>query len=160
MIASARIPWGRVALQALVAGIAAGFTYDLYIWLTTVLPQHGSIAAVWQLDASTVVGKIALSDPGYAWLGVAIHALVSIGWAGGYAYLALRQRALNERWVASGLLYGIVVYVVMQLILLAGNAFAPAPNPTLFLNAVVAHSAFFGLPVAFVVKILQADRAA
>ncbi len=146
-------------MQALVAGIAGVATYNFYLWLTAVRPAHASILLVWLFAASTVVGKVAFTSPAYVWLGLAIHLLVGIGWAGGYAYLALRQPVLNERWIVSGLLYGIIVYAVMELILLAGNAFRPPPTPTAFLNALVLHTVFFGLPVAYLVKVMQTRRA-
>lgn len=154
------LAWGRLVAQALLAGIAAGASIQLYLWLTTILPRHGSILAAWQFIASTLFGRVAFTSLIFAWLGLAIHLLISIGWAGGYAYLATRQAALNQRWFASGLLYGVVVYVVMQLILLAGNAFRPPPDPTAFLNLVVAHALFFGVPVAYLVRLLQLARKA
>jgi hypothetical protein len=158
MVSNAPIRWGRLVAQALLAGVAAGVSIQLYLWLTTILPQHGSILAAWQFIASTLFGKVAFTSLVFAWLGLAIHLVISIGWAGGYTYLAVRQAALNQRWFASGLLYGIVVYVTMQLILLAGNAFRPPPDPTAFLNLVVAHTFFFGLPIAYTVKLLQQPR--
>jgi hypothetical protein len=155
MAARSPIPWGRVSGQALLAGVTGAIAFDLYLWLTTVLPQHASMVALWQFVASTVVGKTAFSSSGFAWLGVVIHLLVSMVWAAGYAYLAAQQPALNRHWLPSGLLYGVVVYVVMQIILLAGNDFTPPPNPNAFINAVIAHACFFGLPVAYVVGATQ-----
>jgi hypothetical protein len=153
---SASRPWARLLRPALIAGLVAAAIFDLYLWLTTVLPVGGSLASLWQQIAAATVGKaVAFSSPAYAWLGVLIQAAVGIGWAAGYAYLAARQPFLNARWVASGLVYGIVVYMVMELILLGGNAFTPPPTPNAFLNAVVAHSVFFGLPIAYLVKRLQ-----
>jgi hypothetical protein len=43
----------------------------------------------------------------------------------------------------------------MELILLGGNAFTPPATPNAFLNAVIAHTVFFGLPIAYLVKRLQ-----
>jgi hypothetical protein len=153
---SASRPWERVLRPALIAGLAAASIFDLYLWLTTVLPGGGSPVTLWQQIAAATVGKAsAFSSPTYAWLGVAIQAAVGIGWAAGYAYLAARQPVFNSRWVAAGLVYGVVVYAVMSLILLGGNALIPPPNPNAFLNAVIAHSVFFGLPIAYLVKHLQ-----
>jgi hypothetical protein len=159
MPSTAPISWGRVAAQALVAGLIAAAVFDFYVWLTIVLPAHSSMIALWQFAASTLLGNGAFADPSFAVLGVAVHAIVGIGWAGAYAYLAARQPSLNVRWYASGPVYGIVVEIVMQLILLAGNAFRPPPTPNAFLNDVIACAIFFGLPLAFVVKTLDARRA-
>jgi len=160
MPSNAPVAWGRVAAQALAAGLVAGLLFDSYVWLTVVLPAHSSMIVLWQFAASTLVGKGAFADPSFAILGVAIHAVVSVAWAGAYAYIAARQPVLNTRWYASGLVYGIVVEIVMQLILVAGNAFQPPPTPNAFFNGVIAHAVFFGLPLAFIVRTLDARRAA
>ncbi|MGA8324890.1 MAG: hypothetical protein WB757_02320 [Candidatus Cybelea sp.] len=153
---SALRPWERLLRPALIAGLVAAAVFDLYLWLTTVLPAGGSLASLWQQIAAVTVGKaVASSSPAYAWLGILIQAAVGIGWAAGYAYLAARQPVFNARWIAAGLVYGIVVYAVMELILLGGNAFTPPATPNAFLNAVIAHTVFFGLPIAYLVKRLQ-----
>jgi hypothetical protein len=157
MAAKARLPWGGILRQALVAGLAGSFVFQIYLWLTVVLPQHLSMAAYWQTSASEpLLGKIALSTPGYAGLGFGIYLLVGIGWAGAYAYLAAQRPLFNRHWLVSGLVYGLVVYLCMSLMLFAGNALTGPPNPNAFINAVIAHSCFFGLPIAYVVRAMQA----
>ena len=146
-------------MQAIVAGLAGGALIELYLWITTILPAHGSMLAFWQWIASTVFGKAALTQPRYAAAGLVIHALVSIGWGGGYAYLAATAPAATRRWIVSGLVYGLIVYTIMQTILLADNNFTYPPTPNAFLNAVAAHAVFFGLPVAYVVHVMR-QRAA
>jgi len=154
-MASSSRSWSRILAQGVLAGIGAGLVMDLYLWVTTLLPAHGSMEGFWQAIASTVLGKAAVSMAGAAWVGLAIQLAAAIAWAGGYAYLAMGQPLLNRRWVVSGIAFGIVVYVVMQLVLLAGNAFKPAPTPQALLNAVVANACFFGLPVAYIVMITR-----
>jgi hypothetical protein len=157
MAATAQLAWGRIFRQAVVGGLGGSLLFQLYLWLTVVLPQQGSMPAYWQTTAAAVVvGKIALTRPGYAWLGFLIYLLVGIGWAGAYAYLAAGRRIFNQHWAISGLVYGLVVYVVMSLMLFAGNALTGPPNPNAFINAVIAHSCFFGLPIAYVVRAMQA----
>lgn len=160
MVSSARRPWSRIVSQAVVAGIAGGITLDLYLWATTLVPAGGSIVAMWQWVASTALGKVALTDPAYAAAGAALHAIVSIGWAGGYAYLAATRPAATRRWIVSGLVYGLIVYTIMQIILLADNNFTFPPTPNSFINALVAHAVFFGLPVAYIVDVMQPRNAA
>ena len=155
MATAQRVNWGSIAKEAVAAGIAGGISIEIYLYLTTVLPQHVSILSVWQFIASVAIGKVAFTSTSYAWLGLLLHFIVSICWAGGYAYLATRQRFMNERWAISGLVYGVVVYMFMQLILLGANALKPPATPNDFINAVIAHSVFFGLPVAFVVARLS-----
>ncbi len=158
MATAARINWVRVITQGVTAGIAGGLVFDLYLWLTTVLPAHGSILAMWQWMASAAIGKVAFASTSYASLGLLFHFIVSIGWAGGYAFLARTRPFMNERWAISGIVYGIIVYTFMQLLLLGTNSFTFPATPNAFVNLVIAHAVFFGLPVAFVVARL--DRSA
>lgn len=155
MLSSPSLPWSRLCAQAVVAGLTGAVTIDLYLWLTTVLPAHGSMVAFWQGVAATALGKIALTDPAYAVTGVAIHCIVSVVWAAAYAYLAATKPFVNERWLVSGIVYGAIVYVIMQLMLLAANAYVFPPNPGVVYNAIFAHVAFFGVPVAYVVALMQ-----
>lgn len=155
MVSGTRVSWTHIIFQAIVAGIAGGALFGLYSWATTILPEHGSVAGSWQWIASTLFGKSALADSRFAPAGLAIAAIVSIGWAGGYAYLAATGPLANRRWVVSGLVYGLIVYAIMQTILLADDNFTYPPTPNAFLNALAAHAVFFGLPVAYVVRAMQ-----
>lgn len=152
---AARFSWPRIAAQALVAGIVGATLIGTYVWLTTLLPAHRPVTGVLEWIASTAFGKAALTDPSFAAAGLAMHALVSIGWAGGYAYVATVTAAADRRWAISGIVYGLIVYTVMQTILLADNNFTYPPNPNAFVNDLIAHAVFFGLPVAYVVTLMR-----
>ena len=146
--------WKVIFRQALVAGIIAGICFETYLVLTVVVPSHGNLLQVWQWIASAAVGDIAFTSPSYAWLGLMVHFIISIAWAGGYAYLAQQQEFMNRRWVISGLVYGLVVYIFMDILLLGARKFVPPSAPAL-LNLLIEHSVFFGLPLAFVVSRLN-----
>ena len=94
---------------------------------------------LWRWIASTVFGKPALVQPGATWTGALIHAIVSVGWASGYAYIAATRPATTRRWIVAGIVYGLIVYSIMQVILLADNNFTYPPTPNDFVNALVAH---------------------
>jgi hypothetical protein len=160
METSQRIAWGTVLYQAVVAGIEGAFTIDAFLWLTTVLPAHSNMVAFWQYIASVVVGDVAFSAPSYAALGLATNVAVAVGWAGGYAYFVATRPSTNRHWLAAGAAYGVVVYVLMQLILLAGGHFKGPATPNAFVIIVIAHVVFFGIPVAYVVRTLDKTRAA
>lgn len=140
--------------RAVLAGLAGGIILDLYLWLTTVLPAHHSMAVAWEFIASTVFGNVAFTGASYAAAGLAIFFLISVAWAGGYAYFTNTQPGTNRRWIVAGAAYGLVVYMLMQVILLGSGHFTPPPTPTALVNAVVAHVVFFGVPVAYVVRAL------
>ena len=148
--------WNEVFRQATIAGIIAGICLEAYLVLTVVLPSHLNVLQVWQWIASAAVGDVAFTNPAYAWLGLLVHFIISIAWAGGYAYLAQAQQFMNRRWVISGLVYGLVVYIFMDILLLGARKFVPPTSALALLNVLIAHSVFFGLPVAFVVSRLDA----
>ncbi|HZY99997.1 MAG TPA: hypothetical protein VFE36_10520 [Candidatus Baltobacteraceae bacterium] len=140
--------------RALLAGITGAIVLDIYLWLTTVLPAHQSMIAAWQFIASTVFGNVAFSSPSYAFAGLAIHFIVSIGWAAGYVYFTNAQPATNRHWIVAGIAYGVVVYVLMQLILLGSGHFAAPATPNAFVIVLAGHTVFFGMPIAYVVRAL------
>jgi hypothetical protein len=157
MAVASRPNWALIVRQAVVAGFAGAVVFDLYLWLSTVVPVHGSLVAMFQHSASIAIGPVALTSPSYVWTGVLVDLVLSMGWAGGYAYFAQRQPFVNARWYLSGFFYGLIVYVLMLLLLLGAHAFVYPANVGVLLNDALARSVFFGVPVAFVVA--QLDRA-
>lgn len=148
--------WSRVVRQAVIAGIVGGIVIDLFLYVAVVAPSHGSMTAMWQWVASGAFGKAAFASPAFIWIGLLVHFIVSICWAGGYAFLASTRPYMNARWPISGLVYGFVVMVFMVLLQLGANVFQ-WPGTAGWFISLVAHTAFFGLPVAFTVSRL--DRA-
>jgi hypothetical protein len=149
------ISWNRIVIQALVAGIVGGALIDLYLWFTPLASQHPGILGIWTWIASTVGGKTMFANPNAPWIGLGVHAVTSIVWAGAYAYVAAQQAFVRLRWYISGPVYGLVVYLVMQLVLLVSGNFEYPHSPNDFVSALIAHAVFFGLPVAFVVNALD-----
>jgi uncharacterized membrane protein YagU involved in acid resistance len=59
------------------------------------------------------------------------------------------MKALNTKPVPYGLAYGVSVYLVMNYIVLPVSNVAPSPfSLALFLNGVIGHALFVGLPIA------------
>ncbi len=143
--------WSEIVRQAVAAGIMGGILFEAYLIVTTILPAHGSVLGSWQWIASAAIGDEALKNPAYAWLGLLIHFIISITWAGGYAYLAQQQPFMNRRWPISGVAYGLIVYIFMDILLLGARKFVAPPTALALLNALIAHCVFFGLPVAYVI---------
>lgn len=151
MATTAPLNWGRIVLRGIVAGIAGGVILDLFIYFTGVLPHHGSMLTVWQNVALTAFGKVALTSASYAWAGLALHFAVSIGWAIGFAYLAEKQPGVNAQPVLSGVIFGFVVYLVMQMVLYTAQALV-ITGAMQVVSGIIAHTVFFGLPVALVTR--------
>ena len=148
--------WNRIIRQAVIAGVVGAIVLHLYLYFSIVRPENGSMTGLWQWTASAAFGKMAFSSPAFIWIGLAMHFVVSMVWAGGYAFLAATRPYMNQRWVISGLAYGVVVCIFMVLIQLGANVFQWPELPGWF-NLFVACSVFFGVPVAFTVNLM--DRA-
>lgn len=57
---------------------------------------------------------------------------------------------LSKHFVASGLGFGVAVYFVMNYLVLPLSAVAPSPfSLPMFLNGVIGHAVFVGLPIAW-----------
>ena len=128
--------WGRVALTGAAGGAAGGALLGL-VYLTAILHR---LPAGPQLAA-------------YA----ALYVAACLAWGVGYAYLAATQPQVNRFPVLSGLSFGIVVYVVTQLVLygIAAEQIHTAQQVAFGLSVTCA---FFGLPVALVARLFERTR--
>lgn len=152
------LAWGRIITQGVLAGLLGGILLNAFLWVTTIEPAHGSMLALWEWVASTVIGRVAFTQQAFAWLGLLIDFVVAIIWATGYAYIAATRPYMNRQWLISGLIFGFVVYVFMQIVLLAGNNFAWPSSPLVFFDTIVGQMVFYGLPAAYVVAALDRPR--
>jgi hypothetical protein len=146
------------ALRAqLTAGIVAGLVGEILIdafligvQIAAGAPPAGTITGTFAHVASVALGPRANDLPAAPLIGALLHFGISIGWAFGYVYL-LRTRPLllAQPWL-SGAGFGLVVYVFMQIVLLAGGAYHRPASPGALGTQLVAHIVFFGIPVALV----------
>jgi hypothetical protein len=86
-------------------------------------------------------------------LGAVLHFLIAVTAAAVY-YAASRKIAfLRQHPIASGLLFGLAIYLVMNGIVLPLSAISPKPSyPTpILINGILAHLFCVGLPIALVV---------
>jgi hypothetical protein len=143
----------RPRAHALAAGMVAGVIGGAFIDTFLVIANHTTYVQIWQFVASALVGGAAYASPAYAILGFAMHFAISIVWASIYAWAALGPvPALARAPVLSGLLYGVVVMIGMTMVLVV-NHVGPAgvPDPATLVKSLIAHTVFFGLPVALYV---------
>ena len=128
--------WPRVALRGLAEGAAGGILFGL----------------------ASFSGLLARSpaDPKIAWY-AALYAAACLAWGVGYAYLAATQPQVNRFPVLSGLSFGVVVYVVTQLVLygIAAEQSHTAQQVAFGLSATCL---FFGLPVAVISVLFERSR--
>jgi Na+-translocating ferredoxin:NAD+ oxidoreductase RnfE subunit len=132
-----------LALHAFVAGIIGAILTDSFLSIA----QHLSPINVWQYIASAAIGAVAYSSPSYAALGIVLHLVTALVWAYLYAYVA-KELNLLHRWVFSGLIWGIVVTVVMDLLLAYRDVLGPLTLSSAIFG-LITNVVFYGLPVAW-----------
>mgnify|MGYP000670699452 CR=1 FL=1 len=136
------------------AGLAAGALDLAYVLVFFGMKGVGPTRVLHGIAAG-LIGRTHATDGGIATatLGLAIH--FAIGWCVAAVFFAAsrRIRILIERPIVSGLLYGVAVWLVMNLVVLPLTANPPAsfPSPT-WLPVVIAHLFCVGLPIALVVR--------
>ena len=134
---------GRVA-GVLDIGAACGF-YAL---------RGVSPVRILQSIASGLLGSAALTGGALtAALGICLHFFIAIVAAGVYYLVSRRLALLLSRPVVSGVVYGVVVYLFMQNVVLPLSAVTRRPfSLSTALVMVVIHIVCVGLPIAFIVS--------
>ena len=88
-------------------------------------------------------------------LGVVIHFAIALTWTAIFYVAASKFAVLTRRPILSGLIYGLVVYAVMNFVVLPLSALPPRPSPPTLIskiNAVLALVFCIGLPIALLVR--------
>ena len=148
--------WRDIIVRGLIAGIIGGILIDAFLYVATLMPLGQPITAIWQFVASTALGKGAFADPNSAWIGLCMHFATSIAWGIAFSYVAHTRPYVPQHPYVSGIVYGIIVMIIMQIVLMVAKSWA-TPNVSTFLIQLIAHTVFFGLPVSLYVS--RASRA-
>src|SRR5215469_13855450 len=86
-------------------------------------------------------------------LGAAFHFLIAWVAAAVFVLASRRLEILKTHAVSAGLLYGAAVYFFMNYVVLPLSAVAPAAFQLgLFLNGVIGHAVFVGLPISLIAR--------
>ncbi|HTV60603.1 MAG TPA: hypothetical protein VMJ93_17145 [Verrucomicrobiae bacterium] len=118
------------------------------------LAKHLNPVQVLQYIASGVLGTSAYEGGlATAGLGMLLHFVIAGAVATVYVLASQKLLVLRQGWAASGLIYGAVVYLFMNLIVVPLSAIGPSPIPAAALiNGLIGHALFVGLPIAFFAK--------
>ena len=109
---------------------------------------------VLQYIASGVLGRSAFagntgSGLANAGLGALLHYVIAFVVAAIYYVASQKNPALNEKPALFGMLYGASVFLFMNYLVLPLSSVAKAPfSLGLFLNGIIGHAFFVGLPIA------------
>lgn len=137
----------------LVAGISAGVLTDVFLFamqVATGTPADepaGNLVFV----AAGLLPPAAYPNAAAVPLGIVVHLCVSVAWALGYVYLLRTQPQLLTRPWISGAAYGLVVYVFTEIILITAAQYHHVTT-ALFVTDLIAHVAFYGIPVGVIVS--------
>ncbi|MBV9732517.1 MAG: hypothetical protein JO275_07030 [Verrucomicrobia bacterium] len=141
----------KIALRVLAIGLFAG-TLDIADALIFNVLRGITPVMVLQYIASGLIGAASfhggLATSG---LGLVLHYLIALGWTTLF-YIASRKIAtLTRRPILSGLIYGDVIYLVMNFVILPFSS-APHPKSTTtiaaLVNGVLALMFCIGLPIS------------
>ena len=106
--------------------------------------------------AACLVGVSALhGGVAMAALGLAIHYTITLFWSALFLLAATRFRFLTRHAIASGLVYGGIIYIVMNYVVLPLTRLPPRSHhlaPAVLINGVLALLLFMGLPIALITK--------
>lgn len=135
--------WRAVLAGGLIAGSVDILAAALIGWLSPVLILHAI--------ASGVLGRAAFFDGAWsAVLGLLLQWFMALVIAAIYVMALRRAPALRRRWATCGALYGIVIYLVMNFVVvpLSAAPFKPQSSPVKIIENLLA-MIVFGLIVAF-----------
>jgi hypothetical protein len=111
---------------------------------------------VFRFIASGVFGAPALSGglPMALW-GMAFHYIIAFGWTILFFWLAGRFLWLSRNWIISGIMYGIFVWLMMNLVVVPVSLVPMKASPkewASILKGVLILIACIGLPVSFAAR--------
>jgi uncharacterized membrane protein YagU involved in acid resistance len=143
-------------LQAILLGGAVGGLGDILFAIGMAIARGDTVTHLLQIVASGALGQAAFEGGmRTALLGLALHFLLSFGWAALFVLAARAMPALVRRPVASAIGYGVLVLLAMRLVVLPLSAF-PFPSgvkptwPTLL--DLLSHVFLFALPIVLAAR--------
>jgi uncharacterized membrane protein YagU involved in acid resistance len=108
-----------------------------------------------QFIASGLLGPAAFAGGlGSALLGLTLHVVFSLVIAAVFILAAMRLPVLRRNLTLGGLLYGVVVYFVMNFVVTPVSA-APPPEAVMMwviVEGIIGHALTIGLPLAFIAR--------
>jgi hypothetical protein len=142
----------KTGLTVLAIGLFAG-TLDIGENLIFNLTRGVSPATVFQYIACGLIGPVAFQG-GFAsiCLGVVLHYLIALFWTALFYLASLRLTIARRHVVLIGLIYGLVIYLTMNLVVFPSSR-APHSHPispASIVNGVLALMLCIGLPVSIV----------
>ena len=137
-----------IALATLVCGaLDLTFAMILTVLFGREIPNMLRYVASGPFPAAMEMGA------GGAILGVIVHFTLMLIMVSGFVLLASKQRRLLERPVVAGIVFGLVTYVVMNLVVVPLRFGTPLPPKALSIaTQLFAHVVLVGIPTALITR--------
>jgi uncharacterized membrane protein YagU involved in acid resistance len=146
----------RSGLRAVLIGGSVAGLLDIVFAISFAAYNGATPARLLQTVASGLFGSAAFEGGNVmAAIGLILHFAMSFLWAAIFLMLARRIPFLKLRWVLSGVLFGVVVFLTMRLVVLPLSAF-PRPvsfDPLSTVLDLLSHTLLFGVPIALAVRL-------
>jgi uncharacterized membrane protein YagU involved in acid resistance len=149
------MPRRSLAKPILLAGLVAGTLDILDPIVFYGIRNRVPAIRILQSVASGLLGREAFSGGlRTAALGLAIHFCIATFWAALFIFIARPVPAMRRHAIASGMIYGLIVYAVMNYLVLPQTHARPLPTQASLavLNGVCAIVFCIGLPIALIAK--------
>jgi uncharacterized membrane protein YagU involved in acid resistance len=147
---------GRRFLKALGLCLLIAGTLDIADALIFYSLRGVPATGLLRFIAACLVGVSALhGGMAMAALGLAIHYTITLLWSALFLIAAARMSFLTRYAIASGLLYGALIYIVMNFVVLPLTRLPPRSHhlaPAVLINGVLALLLFMGLPIALIAQ--------
>ncbi|HTQ01566.1 MAG TPA: hypothetical protein VMN56_19775 [Casimicrobiaceae bacterium] len=144
----------RVLAGVLCGGLLAGALDIVYAFVLTAM-RSGSPLRMLQSIASGVLGPEAYQGGlPTALLGLALHLAILVVAAWIYLLAAQRAPTMQRHYVACGALFGVLVYLFMNFVVLPLSAvpFKLGYTPRVIVQGFVSHAILVGLPIAWCLR--------
>lgn len=144
----------RLLSAIAVGGLAAGILDAIDAVVAFKLVLGFDPVPIYQFVASGMLGPSAFTGgAATALLGLGIHFLIAFSAAAVFTLASLRLPQLRRSALTYGALFGIGVYAVMNYAVIPLSRIPPSPfSLPLFLNGVIGHALWVGLPIALAAR--------
>jgi hypothetical protein len=148
-------------LGIFLGGFVAGVLDIVYAFVLADMRGRGPLVVL-QSVASGLLGSSAYKGGvSTGVLGLSLHLGITVAAAWLYFLAAKRSTLMQRRFVACGLLFGVLVYLFMNFVVLPLSAvpFHIKYTPAVVLQGFVSHAVLVGLPIAWCLKRLAFNAA-
>ena len=146
---------GTLVGPIVVAGLIIAVLRQLDVFVVYGLLFRIPYIVLLQFIASGILGEAAFAGGlGSALLGLILHVVFSLVIAAVFILAAARLPVLRRNLTLGGLLYGVVIYFVMNFVVTPLSA-APPPEAVavwVIVEGIIGHALLIGLPLAFIAR--------